>query len=75
MLGVAAVDAMNNQLVVDSEIISVSKEMVPLKRIQITNDQLEWAKQAMKRVEKEGMPPLQPDGRPDAEFAVNWIRM
>ena len=29
----------------------------------------------MKKVEKEGMPPFQADGMPDAFYAENWIEM
>jgi hypothetical protein len=75
ILGVAAMEAVREQEPVESDIITVSSEMVPLKRITITDEQLEWAKKVMKRVEKEGMPPLQADGIPDAQYAKDWIDM
>jgi neutral ceramidase len=75
MLGVAALEAIKNQEELKSDIIVVSREMVPLKRITITDNQLAWAKAIMKKVEKEGMPPLQVDGIPDAQYAKEWIEM
>ena len=75
ILGVSAMEAINNQEVTSGNIISASKEMVPLKRITITEDQLKWAKAVMKKVEKEGMPPLQADGIPDAQYAKDWIEL
>jgi hypothetical protein len=75
LLGVSALEAMRNEKVVSSDIISVSREMVPLSRIDITDEQLEWAKAIMKKVEKEGMPPIQADGLPDAQYAKDWIEM
>jgi hypothetical protein len=66
---------MQNAKVVASDKIAVSKEMVPLSRIDISDEQLEWAKQVMKKVEKEGMPPIQADGIPDAAYAKDWLEM
>ena len=54
---------------------AVSREMVPLSRINISDEQLEWAKKLMKKVEKEGMPPIQADGMPDAYYAKEWIEL
>jgi neutral ceramidase len=75
ILGVTAMQAMQNEKIVTGDSIGVSKEMVQLKRMTITEEQLKWAKTVMKKVEKEGMPPLQADGIPDAEYAQNWIKM
>jgi neutral ceramidase len=75
MLGVAALESINNQKPVNVDLIAASKEMVPLKKITITEEQLAWAKAIMKKVEKEGMPPLQADGIPDAQYAKDWIEM
>jgi neutral ceramidase len=75
LLGVSALEAIKNEKPVSSDIISVSKEMVPLSRIDISDEQIEWAKTLMKKVEKEGMPPIQADGLPDAYYAKNWIEM
>ena len=75
ILGVSALEAMRNEVIVSSDKIAVSKEMVPLSRIDITDEQLEWAKTVMKKVEKEGMPPIQADGMPDAYYAKTWIEM
>jgi len=75
ILGVAALEAIKNQKPVNGDIVKVSREMVPLKRITITDEQLEWAEKIMKKVEKEGMPPHQADGMPDAQYAKDWIEM
>jgi Neutral/alkaline non-lysosomal ceramidase, N-terminal len=75
MLGVSALEAMKNAKPVSTDKIVVSKEMVPLSRIDISDEQLEWAKKLMLKVEKEGMPPIQADGMPDAYYAKEWIEM
>ncbi|MEK6781175.1 MAG: neutral/alkaline non-lysosomal ceramidase N-terminal domain-containing protein [Bacteroidota bacterium] len=75
ILGVSALEAINNEKPVSSDVIAISKEMVPLKRLTITDEQFSWAQAIMKKVEKEGMPPLQADGIPDAQYAKDWIDM
>jgi hypothetical protein len=75
LLGVSALEAMQNEKVVTGNEIAVSREMVPLSRIDITDEQLAWANAIMKKVEKEGMPPIQADGIPDAQYAKDWIEM
>jgi neutral ceramidase len=75
ILGVTSLEAIKNEETISGDIVAVSKELVPLKRLTISEDQLQWAKAVMKKIEKEGMPPLQADGIPDAEFAQKWIKM
>ncbi len=75
MLGVSAVEAINNEQVIGGNEIAVSHEMVPIGLLDISDEQLEWAKMIMKKVEKEGMPPIQADGIPDAVYAKDWIEM
>jgi neutral ceramidase len=75
LLGVSALEAIKNQEIISGDRIEVSKEMVPLKRITITEEQLKWANNVMKKVEIEGMPPIQPDGQPDAYYAKEWLEM
>jgi len=75
ILAVSAMEAMQNAKVVSTDKIAVSREMVPLSRIDISDEQLEWARELMKKVEKEGMPPIQADGMPDAYYAKEWIEM
>jgi neutral ceramidase len=75
ILGVSALEAINNEKPVSSDVIAVSKEMVPLKHMTITDEQFAWAQAVMKKVEREGMPPLQADGIPDAQYAKDWIEM
>lgn len=75
MLGVSAMEAMENSKPVSGATVAASREMVPLDRINISDERLEWAKKIMKIVEKEGMPPIQADGMPDAFYAKSWIEM
>jgi neutral ceramidase len=75
ILGVSALEAIQNEQPLTGDHIAVSREMVPLKRLSITDEQFTWAKAIMKKVEKEGMPPLQADGIPDAQYAKDWIQM
>lgn len=75
MLGVSALEAIENEQVITGNVVKVSREMVPIKRITISEEQLEWAKAVMKKVELEGMPPAQADGIPDAQYAQDWIKM
>ena len=49
--------------------------MVPIKHLTITDEQYNWALAIMKKVEKEGMPPAQADGIPDAQYAKDWLEM
>lgn len=76
LLGVAAMEAMRNSKPVSgSGTIKVSREQVPIKKMTITDEQYAWAKKVMKRVEKEGMPELQPDGIPNELYAKWWMEM
>jgi len=75
ILGVSAMEAIKSEEALSGNDVKVTKEMVPVKRLKITDEQLEWAKTIMKKVEKEGMPPIQADGIPDAEYAKRWIEM
>jgi len=76
ILGVAALEAMNNaQPLSSNNTVEVTREMVPLKKMTITDQQYKWAKEVMERVEREGMPPLQADGIPDELYAKKWIEM
>jgi len=75
MLGVAALDALRNETIISGNEIAVSQEKVPVGFLDITPEQLEWAKKVIKKVAKEGMPPAQADGIPDAVYAKKWIEM
>lgn len=75
ILGVTAMEAIRNQKITSGNIISASREMVPIKRITISEERHEWAKAVMKKVENEGMPPLQADGIPDAQYAKDWLEL
>jgi neutral ceramidase len=75
ILAVSAMEAMQHATPVSTDKIAVSREMVALSRIDISDKQIEWAQKLMKKVEKEGMPPIQADGMPDAYYAKQWIEM
>jgi len=76
LLGVTALEAMKNSKPASGDgVIKISKEKVPLKKMTITEKQYQWAQKIMKRVEKEGMPELQPDGIPDELYAKWWMDM
>lgn len=75
ILGVSALEAISNEKPVASDVVAISREMVPVKRMTITDEQFAWAQAILKKVEKEGMPPLQADGIPDAQYAKDWVEM
>ncbi len=75
ILGVSALEAINSEKPIASDVVAVSKEMVPVKHMTITDEQFAWAQAIMKKVEREGMPPLQADGIPDAQYAKDWLDM
>ena len=75
ILGVSALEAMSRAKPVSGDVVAVSREMVPVKRMTITDEQFAWAQAILKKVEKEGMPPLQADGIPDAQYARDWVEM
>lgn len=75
ILGVTAMEAIRNQKISSGNKINTARELVPVKRITISEEQLEWAKTVMKKVEKEGMPPIQADGIPDAQYAKDWLEL
>jgi len=74
LLGVAALEAMKNpEPASGNGNVKISREEVPIKKMTITDEQYAWAKNVMKRVEKEGMPELQPDGIPEELYAQWWV--
>ncbi|MBK5280216.1 MAG: neutral/alkaline non-lysosomal ceramidase N-terminal domain-containing protein [Bacteroidia bacterium] len=75
LLGVSALEAITSEVPVSTDIIAVSREMVPLKHLTITDEQFAWAQAVIKKVERDGMPPAQADGIPDAQYAKDWVQM
>lgn len=76
LLGVSALEAINNQEAMKGKsIVKVSREYVPIKHMTISEEQVAWAKKVMEKVAREGMPPLQRDGLPDAFYAKEWLKM
>ena len=53
LLGVAALEAIENETIVGGDKVTVSREFVPLNRMDISDEQLAWAKKLMKKVEKD----------------------
>jgi hypothetical protein len=75
MVGISALEAMSNEQPLKSSVVAVSREMVPVKRMSISDEQYAWAEKVLEKVKREGMPPLQADGIPDAQYAKDWVRM
>jgi neutral ceramidase len=75
MVGVSALEAMSNEQPLAGNVVAVSREMVPVKRMPISDEQFAWAEKVLEKVKREGMPPLQADGIPDAQYAKDWVRM
>lgn len=76
LLGVNALEAINNQKAMKGDgIVKVSREYVPIKHMTISGEQVAWANQVLEKVAREGMPPLQRDGLPDAFYAKEWLKM
>ena len=74
LLGVAALEALNDSRPATGDgSVRISTEKVPLKKIRISEERKAWAEKVMRRVEKEGMPELQPDGIPDEVYAQLWL--
>ena len=76
LLGVAAMEAMNkSEPASGNGIVKISTAEVPIKKMTISEEQHQWAKKIMEKVEKEGMPELQPDGIPNELYAQWWLEM
>jgi len=75
MLGVDAMEAIKNQKPVLGSLVAVSREMVPLKRMAISDEQKEWALALKKEIDQNGMPPPQADGIPNEAYALQWLEM
>jgi len=77
ILGANVLEGMrkSKEIITSNETVAVSKEMVPLKKIAISEEQYKWANEVLEKVKREGMPPIQADGIPDAEYAQRWVEM
>jgi len=76
MLGATALEAVHNGNDASGDgRICIAHEWVPLKRIQITSQQLAWAEDMVAQIEKYGMPPIQKDGIPVEQYAKDWIEL
>jgi hypothetical protein len=76
MLGATALEAVRNGSGATGDgRIGVAHEWVPLKRIQISGEQLAWAEGMVAQIEKYGMPPIQKDGIPFEQYAKDWMEL
>ena len=76
MLGTTAIEAVRNSSDATGDgRICIAREWVPVKHIQITGEQLAWAKGMVAQIEKYGMPPIQKDGIPLEQYAKDWIEL
>ena len=76
MVGAAAMEAARNgsDATGDGHVRTL-REWVALKHIEITGEQLAWAKGVVAQIEKHGMPPMQKDGFPVEQYAKDWVEM
>jgi len=75
ILAVAAMEAMKEAKVVATDKIAVSREMVPLSRIDISDEQITWAERDHEKGERRGCSPIQADGMPDEHYAKELEEM
>ena len=76
MLGATALEAARagNDATGDGR-VRIMREWTPLKYIQITDEQLAWAENVVRQIEKSGMPPIQKDGIPMEQYAKDWVEL
>lgn len=75
MLATAAFEAIKNEKTIKPGPVASLSNMVKLKRIKISDEQYKWSKDILKRIEREGEPPHQVDGIPDATYARLWVKL
>lgn len=75
MLAAAAYEAIKNEKPIKTGPVASLSKMVKLERIKISDEQYEWSKEIMERVKRDGEPPRQVDGLPDAFYARRWLKM
>lgn len=75
LLSLAVLNSTDNMEDIRRNGISAMTEMVPVKKMTISDEQYQWALEVMERVREKGMPPLQKDGIPNEQYAAKWIEM
>ncbi|MDR3676989.1 MAG: neutral/alkaline non-lysosomal ceramidase N-terminal domain-containing protein [Acidobacteriota bacterium] len=74
LVGVAAFEARNRAVPVEGNSISISHEMVQLKRLRISEEQHRWAQEIIRKAQEQAAPG-QVDGLPDEHYARMWAEM
>ena len=74
LMGVAACEARNRAVPVDGNGISISREMVRLKRLKISEDQHRWSEEVIRKAQEQPARG-QVDGLPDEHYARVWSEM
>ena len=74
LLGVAACEARQRAVPVEGSEIAISREMVRLKRLKISEEQVRWSEEVVRKA-KEQPARGQVDGLPDEHYALTWLDM
>jgi len=74
MLAIDAAQAMKEKSYISDSRIAVSKELIPLDRIKITQEQLKWCGDTLEKA-KTNPAAAQEDGLPDEYYAQMWLDM
>ena len=74
MLAVAADEAMRSAVEVQGDTIAVSRELVSLPRVKISDEKLAWAKDVLEQA-KDNSAGGQVDGLPDEHYAKTYLTM
>lgn len=75
MLAAAAYEAIKNEKAIEPGPVASLSKMVKLDRIKISDERYEWSKEIIERIKREGEPPHQVDGIPDATYARKWVKL
>ena len=74
LLGVAAAEARARATPVGGSEVAISREMVRLKRLKISEEQVRWSEEGVRKA-KEHPARGQVDGLPDEHYARTWLEM
>ncbi|MBN2456289.1 MAG: neutral/alkaline non-lysosomal ceramidase N-terminal domain-containing protein [Sedimentisphaerales bacterium] len=74
MLAVSAKEAINNQIPINGNEIAVSRQIVPIGRIKINDEQLKWAEDILAKA-KNNPGHWQIDGLSEEVYAKMWVQM
>jgi hypothetical protein len=74
LLGVAAAEARERAVPVEGGEIAISREMVHLKRLRISKEEVKWSEEIVRKAQ-EHPTRGQVDGLPDVHYARTWLEM